>query len=72
MTHHDHKHSDHHGHDHRPPARRGLHKDWRAWLVVGLMLIAMAVYVLTMDESIVPGEPPGQRMPAADAPPAAP
>jgi len=29
-----------------------LHKDWRAWLVVLLMLAAMAVYLLSMDESI--------------------
>jgi hypothetical protein len=33
---------------------RKLHKDWRAWLIVGLMLIAMITYVLTLDESILP------------------
>jgi len=31
-----------------------LHRDWRVWLIVGLMLTAMAVYVLTLDESVVP------------------
>ena len=47
MNQHDH---DHHGHDHHAPSRPkrgGLHKDWRTWLVVGLMLAAMAAYVLT-------------------------
>jgi ABC-type nickel/cobalt efflux system permease component RcnA len=59
---HDHQHGHQHGHK-----RKGLHKDWRAWLVVGLMLAAMAAYVLSMDESIRPGGAPGQAMPA-DAP----
>jgi hypothetical protein len=33
---------------------RNLHKDWRVWLIVGLMLIAMVTYVLTLDDSILP------------------
>jgi hypothetical protein len=33
---------------------RRLHKDWRVWLVVGLMLAAMIIYVLTLDESVLP------------------
>lgn len=33
---------------------RRLHKDWRVWLIVGLMLTAMIVYILTLDESIWP------------------
>ena len=72
MTHHDHDHHghEHHGHDHEhhPAKSRGLHKDWRAWLVVGLMLAAMLAYVLSMDESLVPGAPQGERMPADAAP----
>jgi ABC-type nickel/cobalt efflux system permease component RcnA len=67
MTHSDHQHPDdhHHGH-HHTSKRRPLHKDWRAWLVVGLMLAAMAMYVLSVDESIQPGDPQaGERMPAA-------
>jgi hypothetical protein len=35
----------------------------------GLMLTAIVIYVLTMDESIRPGQPEGQAMPAADAQP---
>ncbi len=63
---HDHHGHDHHGHDHhqhrKPP---GLHKDWRAWLVVGLMLAAMLAYVLSDDERLQPGQPMGEEMPAA-------
>jgi hypothetical protein len=49
---------------HGPPrgsAKRGLHRDWRLWLAVILMLAAMAAYVMTMDESLLPGpEPQGE------------
>ncbi|MEM9657043.1 MAG: hypothetical protein AAF961_01660 [Planctomycetota bacterium] len=59
-----HSHGHHeHGHSHRHKPKQGLHKDWRSWVVVGLMLAAMVVYVLSMDESIAPGEPPGDRPP---------
>jgi hypothetical protein len=34
--------------------RRKLHKDWRVWLAVALMLAAMAMYVLSLDESVAP------------------
>jgi hypothetical protein len=72
MTH-DHKHDhhehghDHHGHDHHQRPAKGLHKDWRAWVVVGLMLAAMLAYVLSDDERLQPGLPPGEEMPAAPA-----
>ena len=58
-----------HKHDHHSPGWKP-YRDWRVWAVV-LMLIAMAVYVLTMNESLWPGgggpaiPAPG---PAADAP----
>jgi hypothetical protein len=71
MTHHDqHHHHDHdqHGHDHQHSKPKGLHKDWRAWVVVGLMLAAMAAYILSMDESLGPGGAPDQKMPADAAP----
>jgi ABC-type nickel/cobalt efflux system permease component RcnA len=55
-----------HTHEHATkPAGGGLHKDWRTWVVVGLMLVGMAVYILSMDEEIVPGEPLQPQMPAA-------
>jgi hypothetical protein len=34
---------------------RALHKDWRTWAVVLLMLGAMAIYVSTLGDSIGPG-----------------
>jgi hypothetical protein len=43
---------------------RALHKDWRTWAVVLLMVGAMAIYVLTLDDSVVPGS----RAPAPPAP----
>ena len=43
--------------DHQNTGLR-LHKDWRAWLVVVLMLAAMVVYVMTMDESLQPSPLP--------------
>lgn len=33
---------------------RKLHKDWRVWAVVLFMLAAILMYVLTLDESIIP------------------
>ena len=51
---------------HKVKTKPGIHKDWRAWTALGLMLGAMAAYVLTMDESMRPGmEGPGEEMPAA-------
>jgi hypothetical protein len=48
--------------------RPGLHKDWRTWLVIGLMLAAIGIYVLTLDESLQPGTAPQAQVPAANAP----
>lgn len=60
MSHkHDHQHA-----DSNPKHESGWqpHTDWRVWGAV-LMLIAIVVYVLTLDESIQP--PPKQNPPAA-------
>jgi len=38
---------------HRPEGIQ-IHKDWRVWVGVGLMLLAMLVYVATLDDSIIP------------------
>lgn len=61
-------HRDHHA---NPPDAKDLaywkraHTDWRLWVVVGLMLLAMVVYVLTMDESVQPGGKVQAPIPAA-------
>jgi hypothetical protein len=39
---------------HKQSSRRKLHKDWRAWLALVLMLAAIVMYVLTLDDSMVP------------------
>jgi hypothetical protein len=67
----------HHDHKHSNPAQhsknRGLHKDWRAWLVVLIMLAAMVIYVMSDNESLRPSGAPEAPMPAAvPAPPAMP
>lgn len=65
MTDHPKKHKTQHNHGSHarktPP-----HKDWRAWVVVGLMLAAMVAYIFSMDESIEPGEVEQPRVPAAE------
>jgi hypothetical protein len=29
--------------------RRKWHRDWRVWVMVAIMLMAIAIYVLTLD-----------------------
>jgi len=53
---------------HPKASRPGLHKNWRTWLALGLMLAAMATYVLTLDDSIQPGSTARDGAPAAAAP----
>jgi hypothetical protein len=67
MSKHDHGKDHHAGHAHGGGSASGLplHKKWQSWVVVGLMLLAMVAYVLSMDEEIVPGEPLQPEMPAA-------
>jgi hypothetical protein len=40
-------------HEHRPYWKRA-HHDWRFWVAISLMLLAMLIYVMTDDLSIVP------------------
>jgi hypothetical protein len=62
------RHRDHHA---NPPEQemsaswRRAHKDWRVWLAVGLMLLAMLIYLMTMDESVQPGGKLQDAVPAA-------
>ena len=39
---------------HHTKTGRNLHKDWRVWVGIILMLGAMAMYVLTLDDSTIP------------------
>lgn len=71
MTTHGHKHTHEKGAGKHSPAKlnlSGLHRDWRTWLVIGLMLAAIGAYVLTLDEAIQPGSAAQGGIPAAAAP----
>ncbi|MGO9114705.1 MAG: hypothetical protein ACLP9L_36275 [Thermoguttaceae bacterium] len=64
---HGHQHNhDHHDHHHGPAWKR-LHRDWRVWLGVILMLTAMAAYVVSQDESLRPGGGAPQPQPAVSS-----
>jgi hypothetical protein len=55
-------HHQQHEHDHEQEKKKlALHKDWRAWVVVLLMLGGMLIYISSLDESEGPG---GQPQPA--------
>jgi hypothetical protein len=55
-------------HSHPTERWRGLHKDWRTWAVIAVMLAAIGTYVLTLDESIQPGSGSRGGQPTAAAP----
>ena len=55
-----------HDHEHGEPSkRRPLHRDWRVWTGVVLMLAAMGIYLMSLDEALQPSGPPVKSMPAA-------
>jgi hypothetical protein len=45
-------------HHHTETPKKKLHQDWRFIVAVVLMLISMIVYVMTLDEAVVPAEQP--------------
>jgi hypothetical protein len=58
-----------HGHDRSQSKDRWRpHKDWRVYVGVALMLLAMFAYLATMDEALPPGGPAAQPMPASAGP----
>jgi hypothetical protein len=50
------------------PAKRQFHKDWRTWLLMALMLAAIGMYVLTLDDSVVPVSRTGSSSQSSAAP----
>ena len=61
---HDHKHSAAHE-SHTAATRAGLHRDWRFWSVLA-MLLGLGIYVFSLDEAIEP-EGLDPQVPAANA-----
>jgi hypothetical protein len=37
------------------PAKPALHRNWRTWIGVVLMLLAALIYILTLDDALEPG-----------------
>jgi len=62
-----HHHSGAHVHEHERGTHwsKKPHVRWAAVAIVALMIAAMLVYVLSVDDSLAPGQPPQQRTPAA-------
>jgi len=52
MAGHNHNHSKHH-HEQKLNVWKP-HKDWRVWVALLLMLAAIAAYVVSLDDSIIP------------------
>jgi hypothetical protein len=40
-----------------------MHHDWRAWTAIALMLLAIVGYILSLDESLRPGDVEGPEVP---------
>jgi hypothetical protein len=55
----------HHHDEARRPSKKGIHRDWRLWVAVVLMLAAIGAYLATMDESLQPASDVGPEFPAA-------
>jgi hypothetical protein len=63
MSHQKHKHD-----KHQQQQKKKAHKDWKTWIVIGMMLLAMLLYVISDDEALPPGDPQeaGQTVPAGE------
>lgn len=68
MSKHDHStHSNEHHESasHAANRKKRIHHDWRFWTAIVLMLVAMAAYVLSFDESLRPDGVDGPQVPMA-------
>lgn len=54
-----------HHHNAKTPWWKQAHRDWRVWTGVVLMVVAMLVYVFSVDNSLQPG---GVKAPQQAAP----
>jgi hypothetical protein len=67
MNQHQHPHDHSHAHHQEKPGRQ-FHKDWRVWVGVIVMLVALASYILTFDERFRPAPAPAPETAAPSAP----
>ena len=44
-----------------------MHKNWKTWVVIILMLAAMLMYVVSDDEALPPGDPDAAGQPVPEA-----
>jgi hypothetical protein len=59
----DHPHT-HYKKDHpHPPYWKRAHRDWKFWIAILLMLLAMAIYLRSVDLSLRPNGQMQQRVP---------
>ena len=65
MSHSHHKHDHHQQQQHKK--KKGAHKDWKTWVVIGLMLLSMLMYVISDDEALPPGDPDATEQPVPAA-----
>jgi hypothetical protein len=65
---HHHGHQDKKSHGHPTELWRGVHKDWRTWVVIGVMLAAISTYVFSLDDSMQVVGPPPHAVSAPTAP----
>jgi len=68
MSHDKHPHGHPH-HDHQEPKGpwwKHIHRDWRFWTGLIMMILALVAYVLSVDESLRPGG--GVKAPVSAAP----
>jgi hypothetical protein len=47
------------GQDNSTPYWKRAHKDWRFWVGVGFIFAALAIYIVSVDLSLVPRAHPG-------------
>jgi hypothetical protein len=69
--HHD-EHGSHRQYEEAKAKKRGLHKDWRAWTVVLLMVALIFAYLATLDEARSPVREPNANPNSAPMPADAP
>jgi len=51
-------HSEKNFNKHHGPYYKNMHKDWRVWVGVVLIMVALTIYIMSVDFTIQPALPP--------------